>query len=230
MEIIPQVHQLETRGTNVFLLVEEKLTLVDTGYWGSTKRIVNFVQQLGCSLTDINLIIITHHHLDHTGSLAELKALTGAKVAAHKDDAPIIQGKPLTLPSPPQAGLLPRLGARFLSIGRAKAAEVDILLEDGQELSPLGGMRVIHTPGHTPGSISLFFPQRRLLMVGDALNHRRRLSLPPRLYSVDMARARQSVKRLAELQFDILCFGHGPAITEGAAARVQDLINRSKLV
>jgi glyoxylase-like metal-dependent hydrolase (beta-lactamase superfamily II) len=117
-----------------------------------------------------------------------------------------------------------------MSMGRAKAAEVDVLLEDGQELSPLGGMRVIHTPGHTLGSISLHLPQMGLLMVGDALNHRRRLSLPPRLYSVDMAQARRSVKRLAELKFDILCFGHGQALTEGAAVSVQDLINRSKLV
>jgi len=229
MEIIPRVHQLQIRMTNVFLLVEEKLTLVDTGYRGSTQRIMNLVQQLGRSPTDIDLIVITHYHLDHTGCLAELKALTGAKVAAHKDDATYIS-REAPLLSPSQRGLLPRLGTRILGLGRAKAAEVDILLEDGQELSPLGGMRVIHTPGHTPGSICLLFPQRRLLMVGDALNYRRRLSLPPRLYSVDMARARQSVKRLAELQFDTLCFGHGQAIIEGAAASVQELINRSKLV
>ena len=230
MEIIPQVYQLQIRMTNVFLLVEEKLTLVDTGYWGSTQRIVNFVQQLGRTPTDIDLIVVTHHHYDHTGSLAELKVLTDAKVAAHEDDAPSIRGEPFAPSHPSQAWLIPRLGALVLSIGRPKTTEVDILLEDGQELSPLGGMRIIHTPGHTFGSICLLFPQRRLLMVGDALTHRRRLAFPPRLYSVDMAQARQSVKRLAELQFDTLCFGHGQAITEGAAARVQDLVNRSKLV
>lgn len=229
MEIIPQVHQLAIKGTNVFLVEEEKLTLVDTGFWGSTPRIVAFLQKLGYSPTDIDLIVITHHHLDHTGSLADLKALTGAKVAAHKDDAPMIRGEAIT-PPPRQAGLVSQLGGRFLSLGRAKAAEVDILLEDGQELSPLEGMKIIHTPGHTPGSISLFFPQRRLLMVGDTLNHRRRLSLPPRIYSANMAQARESVKRLAELEFNTICFGHGQAIMEDAAAMVQDLISRSRLV
>ena len=167
--------------------------------------------------------------MDHTGSLDELKALTGAKVAAHREDAPYISGEtPPSAPSP--RGLLSRLGARILSLSRAKGAGVDILLEDGQELSLLGGMKVVHTPGHTPGSISLFFPQRRLLMVGDVLNNRRRLSFPPRMFSVDIVQARQSVKRLTELEFDTLCVGHGSTITESAAARVQDLVNRSKVV
>ena len=230
MEIVPQVHQLPIRMTNVFLLVEDRITLVDTGYWGSTQRIVNFVQRLGRSPTDIDLIVVTHHHYDHTGSLAELKALTGAKVAAHEDDAPFIRGEPFAPSHPSPKGLIPRLEALALSIGHPKATEVEIPLVDGQELDPLGGIRVIHTPGHTPGSICLHSPQRRLLIVGDALNHRRRLAFPPRMYSMDMAQARQSVKRIAELEFDTLCFGHGQAIIEGAAAMVQDLVNRSRLV
>lgn len=226
MEIVPQVYQLPIRMINVFLLVEDKITLVDTGYWGSTPRIVNLVQRLGRTAADIDLIVVTHHHYDHTGSLAELKALTGAKVAAHEDDALFIRGEHFAPSQPSPKGLIPRLGAMIRSIGHPKATEVDIPLVDGQELAPLGGIRVIHTPGHTLGSICLHSPQRRLLIVGDALNHRRRLSLPPRLYSVDMAQARQSVRRLAELDFDTLCFGHGQAIIEGAATKVQDLVAR----
>lgn len=229
MEIVPQVYQLAIRMTNVFLLVEDRITLVDTGYWGSTQRIVSFVERLGRYPTDIALIVATHHHYDHTGSLAELKALTGAKVAAHEDDASVIRGESYASSHPSRKGLIPRLGALFLSIGHPKPTEVEIPLVDGQELDALGGIRVIHTPGHTPGSICLHSPQRRLLIVGDALNHRRRLSLPPRLYSVDMGQARQSVKRLAELEFDTLCFGHGQTIVEGAAADVRDLVARNRL-
>ena len=97
-------------------------------------------------------------------------------------------------------------------------------------LSPLGGLEVIHTPGHTPGSISLFSPQRKLLIVGDALNNRYRdIRFPPKMVSISQAQAIDSIKNIARLDFDILCFGHGKPITGDASTRVRDLIKRHEL-
>ena len=226
MEVIPKVHQITHRGVNIILIAEEELTLIDTGFRGSPPRIISFIHRLGRSVDEISLIIITHNHLDHVGGLAELKKLTRAKVAAHKAD---ISDSENQLP-------YPRLGRRLLHIPPfsilrpllyAKPSDIDIQLEGGEVISPLGGLKAIHTPGHTPGSISLFSPQKKLLIVGDTLNNRyRNPRLPPKFVSTDLTQAIDSVKRIARLDFDILCFGHGKPLTKDASAKVGELIKK----
>jgi glyoxylase-like metal-dependent hydrolase (beta-lactamase superfamily II) len=228
MEVIPQVYQITSKYTNVILIAEEELTLIDTGVRGSSSNIIKFVRSLGRSVEEITLIILTHNHLDHIGGLAELKKFTTAKVAIHKDD---ISGGGNNSPSsdfgvvrkllhvPPLSSLRP-----FVCIS---SNEVDIQLEGGEILSPLGGLKVIHTPGHTLGSISLFSPQRKLLIVGDTLRTwHGDIRLPPKLVSADLIQAIDSVKRIAQLDFDIICFGHGKPLIKGALAKVGDLIKR----
>ncbi len=80
-------------GANVFLLVGNNLTLVDTGFKGRSTHILREIRRLGYSPFDIVNIIITHHHADHVGSLAALKKVTQAKVVAHPADAPYIEGR-----------------------------------------------------------------------------------------------------------------------------------------
>jgi len=84
MEVIPQVYQITSKYTNVILIAEEELTLIDTGVRGSSSNIIKFVRSLGRSVEEITLIILTHNHLDHIGGLAELKKFTTAKVAHSK--------------------------------------------------------------------------------------------------------------------------------------------------
>lgn len=227
MEIIPRVYQITRRGVNIILIVEEKLTLVDTGYCGSSPKIVSFIHSLGRSVKEISLIIITHNHLDHVGGLPELRKLTPAKVAAHKAD--ISEGE-VPYPRVVQKLLHIPLLSIFRPLVHAKLSEIDIQLEGGETLSPLGGLKVIPTPGHTPGSISLFSPQEKLLIVGDALNNRyKNIRLPPKFVSTDPPQAIDSIKRIAQLDFDILCFGHGKPLTKDASAKVQDLIKKQGL-
>jgi len=203
-KIIPNVYQLTIRGTNVILIVEEKLTLIDTGLRGSSPHITGFIRHLGRSPEEISLIILTHKHVDHMGGLAELKQLTSAKVAIHKADISD-------------------------SVFSVKSRDVDMPLAGGEVLQPLGGLEVIHTPGHTPGSISLFSQRNKLLIVGDALRKRRKtLYLPPKMVSSDLSQAVESVQRMAQLDFNILCFGHGLPLSDGAHAKMQDLIERNK--
>ncbi|GAH19098.1 unnamed protein product [marine sediment metagenome] len=70
VEIIPNVYQITLRVTNIILIAEEELTLIDTGFRGSAPQIMSFIQRLGRSPEEITLIILTHNHLDHAGGLA----------------------------------------------------------------------------------------------------------------------------------------------------------------
>ncbi|MFC2056950.1 MBL fold metallo-hydrolase [Chloroflexota bacterium] len=226
-EIIPNVYQLIARGTNVILIVEKELTLIDTGIRGNSPQLVDFIRHLGRSPEEISLIILTHNHIDHMGGLAELKQLTSAKVAIHKADI----GKRENLPSAYSRYRLPlnQLSSTLLSAFSVKFSDIDIQLEDGDVLKPLGGLEIIHTPGHTQGSISLFSRQNKLLIVGDALRkHRKTIHLPPKMAGSNPTQALASVKRIAQLDFGILCFGHGLPLSDDVHTKLQDLIERTK--
>lgn len=227
-EIIPNVYQLTNKGVNVILIVEEELTLIDTGLRGSSPQIIDFIHHLGRSPEEISLIIFTHNHVDHMGGLAELKQLTSAKVAIHKADISDIENQPSRTGARQKKPLKP-LSSTLRSVFSVKFSDVDIQLEGGEVLEPLGGLEVIHTPGHTPGSISLFSQQNKLLIVGDALRKRRKtLHLPPKMASFDLTQAMESVKRMAQLDFDILCLGHGLPLSDDVHAKMRDLIERNK--
>ncbi len=227
VEIVPNVYQLTTRGVNIILIAEEKLTLIDTGLRGSSAKIVQFIRSLGRKVEEISLIIVTHNHFDHIGGLAELRKLTKAKVAAHKADIIDANGE---LPYPEGIRRLLRFRP-FSNLRRhfaLKPNEVDIFLENDEVLEPLGGLKVIHTPGHTPGSISLYSPKSRLLIVGDALvKNRKAPNLPHKMISTNYRQAVDSIKKMTELDFDILCFGHGRPLTKNARNRLLELVERS---
>jgi len=212
-------------GANVYLLVDDGLTLVDTGFLGRTDRILEQIKELGYSPSDITRIIITHHHADHVGSLAELKRVTQAKIIAHPADAPYIDGT-LSQPGPARPQWLSRGLACLNWLWSAEPVTVDVLVNDGDELPILGGIKILHTPGHTPGSICLYLQDKDLLIAGDLLANRFGLRLPSRGFTVDIAQEKQSIKRIACLEFDIICFGHGSPIMYNAHQAVADFADR----
>lgn len=227
IEVIPGVHQLMFGGVNVVLIAEEELTLIDAGLPGSTPRVVDLVRRLGRSVEEINTLIITHNHFDHIGAVPELRRLTEVRLMAHQ--AGLISGHP----EDPYPGRLRRLlRVPFLSPIRRRfeldPGDVDVQLAGGEVLKPLGGLQVIHTPGHTPGSISLYSSEHRLIFIGDALRrHRKRLDIPARPVSTDLVQAVDSLRKLVELDFEVLIPGHGRPVTEGARAWVQALLERA---
>jgi glyoxylase-like metal-dependent hydrolase (beta-lactamase superfamily II) len=198
------IHQITIKGSNVVLVAGKELTLIDTGFRGEVGQLMASISGLGRSIQEVSLIVLTHNHVDHVGGLAELRHATRAKVAVHRNDVGERQGRP-----------------------SARAEDVDILLDDGETLGPTGDIDVIHTPGHTPGSICLLLPSYRLLVVGDSLRKRRdELHLPFRTESYDHRQAIESVKRIARLDFGILCFGHGQPLLNNAKGRVLELAER----
>jgi glyoxylase-like metal-dependent hydrolase (beta-lactamase superfamily II) len=225
MEIAAGIYQIEgLSGANAFLIKGEELTLIDTGMPGNAGRILSFIESIGGSPTKLTRLLLTHCHWDHIGSAAELKRKTPVKILAHPEDKPYINGeKPQSQPS-----LLNPLGLLIRAITALYQTEpvaVDCLLTDNQEIDSPKKLKVIHTPGHTPGSICFYLPESKVLFLGDAVNHRmNRLSLPPKLFTANPAQARDSLKKLLQLDCKILCFGHGNPITRDAAGKLKSLL------
>ncbi len=222
-EVLPGLFQVRTRGSRAYLAVDgPDITLIDTGNPGSGSRILRAVEEIGHTPADIKTIVITHFHLDHVGGLAELQGWIPARTGVHLAEARHVESeKPL--PNPFTHPLLARIWEPYLLRNDPGAARVDVYLGDGDELAALGGMRVVHAPGHTAGSISLHFPNRGVLLVGDAMQFKfGRLMLPSRLFTQDMDAATDSVRRLAELDFETLCFSHFRPILTGADSRVRE--------
>jgi glyoxylase-like metal-dependent hydrolase (beta-lactamase superfamily II) len=220
LEVVPQVYQLGRRGfglpgANVFLLAGEKLTLVDAGFRGQEHPILNEVAGTGHSPSDIIEIVLTHYHPDHIGSLPALQKLTGAKVAAHHIEAQYLSGQ--AVPQTPETqGFLGSLLKTLRSSLKSAPVVIDILLNDGDELPILGGVKILHTPGHTPGSICLYVKTKKLVIVGDLLRNTSGLSLPPRIFTESPELELSSIKKISELDFDTICFGHGMPVVGNA--------------
>ena len=210
MEILKGVHMMET-FSNTFLVVDQRLILVDTGVPDAAPIILAYLKKVRMKPSDLGTIFITHTHPDHVGGLAAIQRETPAKVAAHRIEADFISKKK-TYTGPPGAARQTHPGT-----------PVDILLEDGKVQD---GLRVIFTPGHTTGSISLLDATRSLLIAGDAVNNESRLGPMDDRYNVDPKQHRESIKKLAGFDFENLVMGHGAPIIGGASQRVKELAAR----
>jgi glyoxylase-like metal-dependent hydrolase (beta-lactamase superfamily II) len=219
--IVPGIYMIPISIVNAFLIDDNGLTLIDTGIAGSSTRILQAVNELGKSPADVRRILITHCHSDHSGSLAELKRLTGATVYMHALDAALVRNGQSSRPTHPSPGLLGTLMGAFMNRGgpsQVAAAEVDVELEDGQEINGTSGLRTVYTPGHTAGHVVFVWPKEGgVLFVGDAASHMLRLGYSP-IYE-DPEEGRRSLAKIADLKFGIACFAHGKPILKDAVAQ-----------
>ena len=229
MQVIPNLYQITFRAANVLLIVEDTLTVVDTGFNSTVPKVLEFVRSLHRSPEEVRLIILTHCHFDHAGGARQLKRLTGARLACHRADISD-SGTPLPYPRPLQRTLELRPLANLRSQLAFSSSEVDIQLQGGELLEPLGGLRVVHTPGHTPGSICLISAREKLLIAGDTLVRQGRTIVVARKgVSTAPAQAARSVRALAAEDFDKICFGHRLPLTENAKRSVHELVARIRL-
>ena len=226
MKSIPPIHKVKGYGTGNIYIIEgaEELVLVDTGVPQDYMLVVDRIKSLGRSPVEVGHIILTHFHLDHAGSAAAFRRLSHAKVYAHEDDVPYIQGDRKISSVYPRGvigklvSMVPIAAAR---IARVPEVTVDVPCSDGQVIDVLGGMRVIHAPGHTPGSAAFFWEEQGVLFTGDSIiNTYHFLSLPTNGFSVDFDQAAGSICKVVDEVEDedvrLVCAGHGPFVEDYA--------------
>ena len=220
-QVVPGVYRISLGIVNAFLLDSmDSLTLIDTGIPGSADKILAAVRELGKQPDAIRHLLVTHLHADHTGSLAVLKAATGAPAYMHPADAALVREGQASRPMRPAPGLMPRVMFTMMRLRGApvatEAAAIEHEINDGQTLPIAGGLQVIHAPGHSAGQVVFLWPQQGgVLFVADAAgNIGNRLG--PSIVYEDLALGMETLTRLAHLSFEVACFGHGAPIKTGA--------------
>ncbi len=211
---------------NSFALLDDdgSVTLVDTGVERAPARIVAGLAALGKHPADVQRIILTHAHPDHAGGAMEMAARTGAPVAVHADDAGFVEAGE-SAPND-KSSTIGRIFAR-LQDRRFPAVEVGERLADGQVLDVAGGLRVVATPGHSPGHVSLLHEPTRTLITGDAIFNVLGLRYSPRIFCTDIPLSRRTAHVLGELEYDRVGFTHGPEIVDGAREAVRGFLAKS---
>lgn len=182
----------------VVLVDDCELTLVDSGFSDAdADLILQHIQSIGRKPEGLKRCILTHKHGDHIGGLKKLKSTVDFETLAHEAEIP--------------------------AINQATGVRPTIALKDGQVLPICGGVHIIHMPGHTPGSISLFLTKHRTLLAGDTIfSAGQWLILPPPYLCEDPDLAKESVRKLLKMNLDIECVvvGHGEDLHEKGRDRL----------
>jgi glyoxylase-like metal-dependent hydrolase (beta-lactamase superfamily II) len=223
-EIVKGVQYVDGSNANSYLVEEGDgtLTLIDAGMQADGKRILEFItSRAGRKPSDVKTIVVTHCHIDHTRGLSAIKAATGAKVAVHEADAGFVSGRE-RYPSPGGAmGFVFRLISPFF---KTTPVVPDLVLKEGDVV---GRLAVLHTPGHTPGSISLYDRQDKVLFVGDTARFvKKRLEGPPPQFTPHMDQAKVSIERLSSFDFEVMLSGHGEPLRSADAPKMMNELSK----
>lgn len=220
MEIAPGVHAVRLLSVFAFLIPEPRMTLIDTGLIGSGRSVRRYVKRIGRSMDELDQIICTHAHPDHIGAVRELAAERAVEVLMHPTD---LSGLSVRL----RDAVANRNRGQLLAYLTRHPGDATPIV-DGQVLPMLGGLRVVHTPGHTPGSVCLYAVQQKLLFVGDALQViRGKVTFASSVFSEDLPLAKASVARMAELDVETIAFSHYPPWRKGANEALRQLAARA---
>lgn len=162
-----QVVQIKLKVSNAYLLIGERPLLVDSGSPHEQEKIVKVMRGYDVRPEDLSLIVHTHVHSDHVGSTAALKEMSGAPIAYHPADQPLMnQGHNGSLRGTSIHGLVLTY---FFQKQPFESVAADVALTDGLSLLPYGVRgRVVHTPGHTAGSVSIMLESGEAI-IGDVL-------------------------------------------------------------
>lgn len=233
MQLIPGLHSLgdKSGGYVRAFLIEDgaDLILIDTLLDNQGALVLEELKTLGRKPSDIKKIILTHGHQSHLGGLAALKVATGARVYSHIWEADVISGKrkvevpPTTtlIPQKPLA-IYPLQVAFVLGLKMPPPCNVDENLKDGDTIGPL---TVMGAPGHTPGSLTFYWPEKKALIAGDIVVTWPGPALGWPQITLDNKQNRESVGKLTDTSSaEILCVGHGQPIVSGANDIMKDLV------
>jgi len=219
-EILPGVHQVEgvdpspDFSTHVYLLKDRggTWTLLDTGLPGSHEAILRYLTKIHVEPSAIRRILLTHLHMDHTGSLRKMIEATKARTFAHWLEAAFIAGKP-PYDGP---GAAPK-----------EHVVIDEVFKDGDSIDAAGGLIAYHTPGHTPGHTSFYQVERKILFTGDlffgAGPGKAVLTVPE--YTLHTQTAQVSARRMSQLSIDSALTYHGGPILKDGGRALREVVN-----
>lgn len=210
------VTALNCRGTVWAYVIRTPtgVAMFDTGYTGDEAELIAAIETTG-ALGSRTTVIASHGHADHVGGLAGLLERTNAVSYAHRLDAAVIRGEAPQSPPNLTDWERPIFDAVSKDLPDAAPARIDHEVDDGDVIDIGEPAHVVHTPGHTPGSIALHLPQRRMLLTGDSVAGVEGRPLAG-YFCVDRSEALRSFRKLAELDVDVACFGHGAPILRSA--------------
>lgn len=234
MKIADGLHRLgsDPHGTvNSYLVVEgDEVTVIDAGLPAFRRALVAELAGLGLGLEAVKALVLTHGDTDHIGFAAWLHRERGIPARVHTADVDRAR-KEVTKPStgwgPVKAGAL----AGFLWYSarngglRIPAVEQVVSFDDGEVLDVPGSPRIIHVPGHTPGSVAFHVPAVDAVFLGDAMTTRNVLTgvegPKPAPFTLDPAQARESLDRIEAVDATWVLPGHGPAWNGGVPEAVR---------
>ena len=225
--VVPGCTRIGFGAVNAYLVDSggDDLVVIDAGSPVNVGSITKGIESTGRHVRDVGDIFITHQHIDHAGGLAGLAEATGARVNVHSLDAPEIAAGG---PARPARGrnLITRIIAPTSRWWKLPAAGIDHELVDGEVVAGSLGVEVIHTPGHTAGHCAYLWPAHGgVLFAGDAVaNWFGRLGPAP--LAENWEHARESARKLLELDFSAVVFGHGRVLADQAAARMRSFIEK----
>ena len=232
MRLAPSLHRVGTGLVNSYLVDDRgEITIIDAGMPGQYADLVRELAAMGRTLSDVRAIVLTHGDTDHVGYAERLRREHGVPVFVHAHDADrarLVVRKPATGWGPirvrPFASFM-LYGVRKGGLRAVPVTELRTFDADGTTLDVPGAPRVIHLPGHTPGSVAIHVPAVDALFVGDALTTHDVLTGAdgPRLapFTLDRAAALASLARLERTQARWVLPGHGQAWNGGVAEAVR---------
>ena len=195
-----QVIKLENSPYDANAYLVDKSILIDVGT--NAAGIISQIKEY-TKPGELKTILITHCHYDHSGAAGEVAAAFGAKIAIHKDDAPLLKNA--------------RSSAAELFGEKAPIIDPDILLSGGELF---GELEVIHTPGHTPGGICLYSARSKLLFSGDTVFQDGSFGRTD-LYGGNTKKLIESIKSLSLLDVKVMYPGHGDIVKEDANGQIK---------
>ncbi len=212
--INPSLHEIYLGYVNVFLMVasDGSLILVDGGMPKNQDKIIRYINSIGKTVSDLKYILITHSHLDHFGSVYDLKKLTNAKVAINNEGIKYVDGSAgLRMPKARGAkGKLMIVALNlFKNFMKPKFFKPEMVLKEGAFPKEFNlNARIIETPGHTNDSISIYMEDSKTLICGDLFDGKSGgLNLPN--FFEDYISWLNSAKKIKELNPDLVCVSHG---------------------
>jgi len=230
MQLAPSLHRLGERMVGVYLVEESgSVTIVDAGVPAYYDELPNELAAMGRTLDDVTALVLTHGHSDHIGFAERMRTENAVPVSVHELDAALARGE---VDNPAAGSGDRKLGSLMgflLWSARRGALRLKNLTEvstfgDGATLDVPGALRVITTPGHTPGSVVLEAPSHNALLVGDAFSTYsvvRGVSGPQIApFSADPDEALSSLSQLDDIEAQWVLPGHGDAWTDGVGAAV----------